>query len=180
MLVNKHTVLDKKMSKEEISSIERNPLYLVLDNFRSAFNVGSAFRTADACSIEELIACGISAHPPNKKLAKTALGATDSVPWSYQDTATNAIKKLKEQNIEICVVELTSRSVNFWEHSFKKPTALIFGHEVTGVSDEVLPLADHFIHIPMHGKKSTLNVATSIGVVMFEVLRQWNLKATQK
>ena len=172
--VDKYTVLDKNMTKEELSNLERAPLYFVLDNIRSAFNVGSAFRTADAGSVAQICICGISAYPPNRKLAKTALGATDSVPWKYYDTTTEAIEDLKSQGISICIVELTSRSENFWEHSFAKPTALVFGHEVTGVSEEVLELADHFVHIPMHGKKSTLNVATSVGVVMFEVLRQWN------
>ncbi|WP_372369453.1 RNA methyltransferase [Candidatus Uabimicrobium sp. HlEnr_7] len=173
MPVDKYTVLDKDMTKEELSAIERVPLYFVLDNVRSAFNVGSAFRTADAGSIKQICICGISAYPPNKKLAKTALGATDSVPWKYYDTTVEAIKNLKSQGVNICIVELTSHSENFWEHSFAKPTALVFGHEVTGVSEETLELADCFVHIPMNGKKSTLNVATSVGVVMFEALRQW-------
>lgn len=173
MQVDKYTVLDKNMTKEELASIERVPLYFVLDNIRSAFNVGSAFRTADAGSIKQICLCGISCYPPNKKLAKTALGATDSVPWKYYESTTDAIYELQNSGVEICVVELTSCSKNFWEHSFKNPTALVFGHEVTGVSEAVLPLANHFVHIPMHGKKSTLNVATSLGVVMFEVLRQW-------
>lgn len=172
MQVDKYTVLDKNIGKEELS-MKRVPLYLILDNIRSAFNVGSAFRTSDACCLQEIHLCGISAYPPNKKLEKTALGAMDSVPWKYYEKTIDSINELKQQGVSICVVELTSRSVNFWEHDFQKPTALVFGHEVTGVSDEILPLANHYVHVPMHGKKSTLNVATSIGVVLFEVMRQW-------
>ncbi len=172
----KHNLLDNLNQDSDTKSPQRFPLHLVLDNVRSAFNVGSAFRTGDAARVEKIHLCGITAYPPNKKLEKTALGATDSVPWQYHSQTIDAINQLKAEKIPICVVELTNRSVNFWEYDFPQPVALVFGHEVTGVSDKVLPLADSFIHLPMHGAKVTMNVATVLGITLFEAVRQWNQK----
>jgi tRNA G18 (ribose-2'-O)-methylase SpoU len=161
-----------------IPAYPRNPIHLVLDNIRSAFNVGSAFRIGDSVCVEKIHLCGISSAP-NEKVEKTALGSTQSVPWQYYSTSKESIHELRSQNIPICIVELTSRSVNFWDFCFPKPTALVFGHELYGVGEELFPLADAFISIPMYGKKTTLNVSTSIGVVLFEVLRQWKFQVNQ-
>jgi tRNA G18 (ribose-2'-O)-methylase SpoU len=153
---------------------ERHPVSVVLDNIRSTFNVGSAFRTGDAAGIEKLYLCGISAYPVNSKIDKTALGSTEVVPWQYYKTTAAALHELKQRKIPVCIVELTTESVGLWEYQFPKPAALVFGHELYGVSDEILDLADAFIYIPMYGKKTTVNVSTALGIVLFEVLRQWN------
>ncbi len=168
----KYNTLDRLEQNTPI----RTPIHLVLDNIRSAFNVGSAFRTGDAVCVEKIYLTGISAYPPNPKLEKTALSSTMSVPWQYYSKTSQAIAELKEKKISICAVELTSASVNFWDYSFSKPVALVFGHELDGVSEEVLAAADACLYIPMFGRKSTLNVSTSLGVAMFEVLRQWEKK----
>ena len=151
----------------------RHPIHLILDNVRSAFNVGSAFRSADAALIEHLHLGGISAYPPNAKLEKTALGSTTSVPWSYYPSTVDAIHKLKQNSVAICAVELTSASIAMWQYQFPQPVALVFGHEVYGIDDDIIAMADAFVHIPMYGKKATLNVSTALGIVLFEVLRQW-------
>lgn len=171
--VIKYNTLDRNVVPEDFLHQERNPVHLVLDNIRSAFNVGSAFRTGDATRVEKIHLGGISAAPPNSKLEKTALNSTQVVPWQYYHKTTEAIQELKKNQVTICAVELTSASVDFWEYSFPKPVALVFGHEVLGVGEDVLQMADTCLYIPMYGKKTTINVSTALGVVLFEVLRQW-------
>jgi tRNA G18 (ribose-2'-O)-methylase SpoU len=154
---------------------KRHPIFLVLDNVRSAFNVGAAFRTGDAAWIEKICLCGISAYPPNPKLEKTALGSTEVVPWQYYHTTIEAVQELKQHHIPICLVELTTHSVPLWEFHFSQPLALVFGHEVYGVAEEIFGMADSFVSVPMYGKKATLNVSMTLGIVLFEVLRQWQI-----
>ncbi len=143
-------------------------LHIILDNIRSAYNVGSIFRTADATGCAKIYCCGISAYPPNPKLVKTALGATQYVPWEYFDQTTDAVKTLQEKSIPVFAVELTQNSKNYKEMKYPKEFALVFGHEINGVGQPVLDTADETIHIPMRGQKKSLNVATVAGVVMFE------------
>lgn len=171
--VIKYNTHDLDVNPDILREGPRHPIHLVLDNVRSAFNVGSAFRTSDAAKVQKIYLGGITAYPPNKKLQKTALGSTEVVPWQYYNSTALAIKELKENNIPVYAVELTNSSNNFWEFSFPKPSALVFGHEVYGVDEDILSLVDDFIYIPMHGKKTSLNVSTSLGIVLFEVLRQW-------
>lgn len=175
MPVEKITAPDLDINSEEIRRGPRRPIHLILDNIRSAFNVGSAFRTADAVCLQKLYLCGISAYPPNPKVEKTALGSSETVPWEYYTSSIEAIQDVKSNNIPVCVVELTTKSTSYWEYKFPKPIALVLGHEVYGISEEIFSMADDYIHIPMYGKKTTLNVSTALGVVLFEVVRQWNI-----
>lgn len=145
-------------------------LHLIIDNVRSAYNIGSFFRTADATGCAMLHICGISAHPPNPKLEKTALGALDSVPWKYHDNTLDAIASLKSQNIPIFAIEQTNDSIDYREVKYPNPVALILGHELNGVHDLALDAADTTVHIPMRGKKSSLNVATAAGIILFEAI----------
>lgn len=170
-IVDKITTRDLQVDTVSLHQRLRNPIHVVLDNIRSAYNVGSAFRTADAICAEKIYLCGICAYPPNAKLQKTALGSTEVVPWQYYRNTRLAIEELKSQNIPICLVELTSKSIEFWEYDFPQPVALVFGHEVYGIEEEIFPLADAFISIPMYGKKTTLNVSTALGVILFEALK---------
>ena len=112
--VVKFTMLDSAL--HELDHEPRKPVHLVLDNIRSAFNVGSAFRTGDAARVERIHLGGISAYPPNSKLEKTALGSTSVVPWNYYPSTYLAIKELKAAGVAICAVELTNSSVNFWDY----------------------------------------------------------------
>lgn len=151
----------------------------MLDNIRSALNVGAIFRTCDAANVEKLCLCGITAYPPHNRIPKTALGAIESVPWKYFKTTPEAVKTMRQcghETIKIISVESTKKAVNFWNFKFKPPLALIFGNEINGVSKEGLKMSDAVVKIPMFGKKESLNVATSTGIVLYEVLRQWNLK----
>jgi tRNA G18 (ribose-2'-O)-methylase SpoU len=152
---------------------QRFPLVAVLDNIRSAYNVGSMFRTAECAYISKLILCGITAHPPHPKLEKTALGTTELVPWEYFQNTLEAIKTLKKQGFKIAALEITSRSVplqNIKPSDF--PLALVIGNEVTGVDDSVLTEADMIVEIPLFGEKESLNVAIAFGVAVFLLIEK--------
>jgi tRNA G18 (ribose-2'-O)-methylase SpoU len=145
----------------------RTPVVLVLDNIRSALNVGSLFRTADAFLLESLVLCGITATPPHREILKTALGATQSVPWQYAADSVQAVSALQGAGYAVWAVEQTTESTPL--QRFKpgphQPLALVLGNEVTGVSDAVLSLCTGAIEIPQLGSKHSLNVAVCGGIV---------------
>lgn len=151
---------------------EKFPIYVVLDNIRSALNVGAIFRTCDAANVDKLLLCGITAYPPHNRIPKTALGATESVDWKHYQDSNEAINQCV--NTTVVSVELTDDAINYWDYTFRKPTAVVFGNEITGISEEVLDRSDAVIKVPMFGKKESLNVATTVGIVLYEVLRQYN------
>ena len=152
--------------------MSRTPLFVVLDDIRSVYNIGAIFRTSDAIQAEKLFLCGITAHPPRKDLEKTALGATEVVPWEYRPSAKETLLKLKENGVKICALELTSRSANYREVEYEFPMALVLGNEVDGIGPEILDLADMVVQIPMLGRAKSLNVATAYGIVGYEILHQ--------
>ena len=153
-----------------------HPIALVLDNVRSAFNVGSMFRTAETAGAAELVTCGITAHPPHPKLRKTALSAVEVVPSRHFDDVIAAITQLKAEGYTIAVMETTTLSKLYTEVKYPKDKklALVVGNEVTGVDTRVVEMADMVIEIPMYGIKNSLNVASAAPIVLFEVLRQWH------
>jgi tRNA G18 (ribose-2'-O)-methylase SpoU len=152
----------------------KTPIVVVLDNVRSALNVGSAFRTADAFALEHLYLCGITAQPPNKEISKTALGATESVPWSYVPTAAEAVGQLQAQGYTAIAVEQAAGSIRL--ENYKLPDAaklaLVFGNEVSGVSDAVMDLVDTCIEIPQFGAKHSLNVSVCVGIVVWDLFKK--------
>lgn len=151
-------------------------LRVVLDNIRSAFNVGSIFRTSEGAGVEHLHLCGISATPENPKVQKTALGAERMVPWSHDLSTREVLAALRADGWTRVAVELTNRSVPYTVYSYPPRCALVFGHEVAGVPLPVLAECDAVIEIPLAGRKNSLNVATSAGIVLFEALRQgWSV-----
>jgi 23S rRNA (guanosine2251-2'-O)-methyltransferase len=160
---------------EELPPVRRAPVHVVLDNLRSAYNVGSIFRTADAGAAAHMHLCGMCAHPPNKKLAKTALGAFDYVPWTYYERTAEAIDRLKAEGVTCVAVEVTEDAGPHTAFNWPQPSAIVFGNEVTGVNPEILAMCDATVWIPMKGHKNTINVATAFGVVLFEILRRWEL-----
>lgn len=164
---------DSFLSPSEFERIPRHPIFIVLDNIRSAFNVGSIIRTADCALVEKVYCCGITAHPPHKKLEKTSLGALPYVPWEHKTTVTEALSELKEMGIPIVALELTNRSRVIWEYPFPLPVALVLGNEALGISHEALQLADAIIEIPMLGFKNSINVAVASGIAMYEIQRQY-------
>lgn len=161
-----------RLSQEEVKEAKKAPFVVVLDNIRSLNNVGSAFRTSDAFGIEKIVLCGITGTPPHRDIHKTALGAQETVEWEYAESTKIAIEKLKLEGYKIALIEQIDTSISLEKYSFSKeePTALVFGNEVFGVSEDVLELADVAIEIPQFGAKHSLNVSVTIGVVLWQAI----------
>ncbi|MCX6321812.1 MAG: RNA methyltransferase [Bacteroidia bacterium] len=150
---------------------KKSPFAIVLDNVRSQSNVGSIFRTADAFLTKAIYLCGITAKPPHREIQKTALGATESVTWKYFPKTTDAILDLKEEGYKIIGIEQTEGSVELQDMHVEKGEkyALVFGHEVDGVDQNVLNLCDICVEIPQFGTKHSFNIAVSAGIVLWEL-----------
>ena len=161
--------------EEGLPRLSRHPLYVVLDNIRSAFNVGSMFRTADAGAVAHIYLCGMCAHPPHRKLEKTALGAFDYVPWSYHERTKDVLIELREREISRVAMEVSEGAAQLGSFEWPRPVALVFGNEVTGISDNNLGRCDEVVSIPMWGYKNSMNVATAFGVTIYDVLGSWGI-----
>ena len=163
----------KRKSVEEFRRAEKIPVVAVLENIRSAYNVGSVFRTADAFLIKAIYITGYTAKPPHKEIKKTALGAEDTVEWKYFKTTKEAIHDLKESGYKVFAVEQAKGSTELqvlqWPMGDK--IAMVFGNEVTGVEQSTILAADGCIEIPQLGMKHSLNIATAAGVVLWELVR---------
>lgn len=159
-----------RIDVETFKKVEKIPLIVILDNLRSMHNVGATFRTADAFLVQEIILCGITPRPPHREIHKAALGATESVDWSYESDINTAIRDLKSRGFEIIGIEQTtgSRMITDFTIDPAKKYAVILGNEVEGISDEALPNIDSFIEIPQLGTKHSLNVSVCGGIVMWE------------
>ncbi|MCX6233493.1 MAG: RNA methyltransferase [Bacteroidetes bacterium] len=168
-----------RLSVDDFKKAPKIPIIIVLDNIRSMYNVGSIFRTADAFRIECIHLCGITATPPNKEINKTALGATDSVDWTYFATAVDSVAALKSRGYAIYAIEQTDESIALREFQpdSGKPLAIIFGNEITGVQDNVLSLAHGCIEIPQFGTKHSLNIAVSAGIVLWDLVAKHGMTA---
>ena len=168
-----HDEISKNRTKiEEIASIERNPIFALADNVRSLYNVGSIFRSSDGALLSKLFLTGFTPFPPRKEIDKTALGATQTVPWEYFKNPLDAVVQMKKQKIKICVLELTTKSIPHYDLTKQDfPLCLVFGNEITGVSKEIIEQADMAIEIPMYGNKQSLNVAVAYGIVLYDCLR---------
>jgi tRNA G18 (ribose-2'-O)-methylase SpoU len=149
------------------------PVAVLLDNVRSLYNVGAFFRTADAAGVARLHLCGITGRPPKRAIAKTALGAEDSVPWEHTWEPVPLIQALRQGGYEIAAVETTIHAVDLFDWRPRFPVCIIFGHEVDGIRPEVSALCDTHVRIPMLGAKHSLNVATAGGVAIYELLRKY-------
>ena len=159
---------------EECATQDKLPVVIVLDNVRSAQNVGSFFRTADAFGIGRIALCGISATPPNREIHKTALGAEQSVEWSYHPTTLECIESLRQEGYRILAIEQIEGATmlnNFRAESTER-YALVFGNEVDGVDQAVADIVDGAIEIPQVGIKHSLNVSVSAGILIWEMFRQ--------
>lgn len=159
-----------RLSAEQTVLAPKRPVILVLDNVRSALNVGSIFRTADAFGIESVYLCGITACPPHREILKTALGATETVRWKYFSKVEEAALQLKATGYHIAAVEQTDSSVMLNKFIGAEKQALIVGNEIDGVSEEALVHCSSFIEVPQSGAKHSLNVAVCIGIVLWEII----------
>lgn len=167
-----------RCTSEEYHALRKLPLRLMADNVRSAQNIGSMLRTADAFLVGEMIMAGISAVPPSAEISKTALGAEGSVEWRYVEDAFAECLRLKEEGVKIYVLEQTHNSVPLQQLHLPSPgeapqgMMLVVGNEVSGVDQRIVDLSDAAVEIPMHGTKHSLNVSVSAGIALWEFYRQ--------
>ncbi len=161
-----------RKSADEYKQAEKLPIVVVLENIRSAYNVGSVFRTADAFLLDRIYICGYTAHPPHKEIKKTALGADESVDWKYFKTTKEAVDELRKENFKIFSVEQAEKSIMLNTlKSDNEKLAIVFGNEVTGVEQATIQLSDGCIEIPQLGIKHSLNVSVAAGIVLWELAR---------
>ena len=158
-----------RVSAQQYKELPESGVVLVLDNIRSAHNVGSAFRTADSFKVDKVWLCGICAVPPSAEIHKSALGAEDSVAWEHVDDTMEAVRRLKEDGYRIVSVEQTAASVmlDAFAPAKGEKYALIFGNEVAGVDQKVVDASDFSLEIPQYGTKHSLNVSVSVGVILW-------------
>jgi tRNA G18 (ribose-2'-O)-methylase SpoU len=170
-LTHDEIALNRK-NLDEFPTAARNPIYALADNIRSLYNVGSIFRSSDGAMLNRLYLTGYTPYPPRKEIDKTALGSTQTVPWTYVKNPLDAIDEMKEQKIKICLLELTNRSKPYYDLEPRDfPLCIVIGNEITGVSKEVIAAADMAIEIPMFGHKQSLNVAVAYGIVLYDCVR---------
>lgn len=173
----KNEELDR-LSTDQFKDASKAPVHIVLDNVRSAQNVGSIFRTMDAFRCTKLHICGISATPPHREINKTALGSTESVDWEYYEKTHNAISALKKQGVEVFAIEQTKNAImlDTFRMDYTKEVALVLGNEVNGVSQEIIDMADGSIEIPQHGSKHSLNISVCAGIVIWDLTKGFHYK----
>jgi len=173
MRVKKITELNR-LSVGEFKETPKIPLVIILDNVRSLNNIGSVFRTSDAFLVESILLCGITATPPNAEIHKTALGAENSVDWTYYEKTEQAVESLKTEGYIICAIEqaVDSTLLDDLELDSSKKYAVILGNEVKGVQQEIVDRCDCCIEIPQYGTKHSLNVSVAAGIIIWEFSRQ--------
>ena len=169
-----------RLTPEAFQEAEKLPITVVLDNVRSMHNVGAVFRTADAMCLERVVLCGICCCPPNQELHKTALGAEETVPWSYYKDTLQAVRDLQTAGYTVYAIEQAHNSITLEEAveqitNHQSPItncpkiAVILGHEVFGVQQEVINQCDQCIEIPQYGTKHSMNVSVTAGIVMYRL-----------
>ncbi len=163
----------RRLSASELTSLPRNPLAIVLDDIRSAYNVGAIFRTADAIRADRVVCCGYTPTPHNPSVAKTALGAEATVPWNHSSDPLEAIVALRERGFFIVALEQTDSPTPIYDLPVgARPVALVVGNEVAGVQQRVLDACDRAIEIPQYGAKASLNVAVAFGIAAYALLER--------
>lgn len=160
-----------RISTEDFKDAEKNKIIVILDNIRSMNNVGSIFRTADAFLITAIYLCGYTPRPPHREIQKTALGATETVDWSYFENAADAIASARTQGFRVLAVEQAVGSMPLQHYGYEAgtQTAIVLGNEVEGVEEGLLPLCDGCLEIPQLGTKHSLNVAVAAGIVLWKL-----------
>ncbi len=162
------TLVDSEMAK----AIKKNPVTIILDNVLDTYNVGSMFRLADAVAAEKVILCGQTLTPPNSRIKKASINTWQWVDWEYIESTLDAVNKLKSENVTIVAVEQDARSKPFYKVTYEFPLAIVVGNETSGVSKNVLDLADMIVEMPMWGINTSLNVMVSCGIILYEIMKQ--------
>ncbi|MFQ5706958.1 MAG: RNA methyltransferase [bacterium] len=147
------------------------PLFVLVENVRSLYNVGAIFRTADGAGVSKIFLTGLTGRPPHREIRKVALGAEETIEWQYFDNSVDLVDQLKSQNVQIVVLESTPSSLPYDKVPYRFPLCLVVGHEYHGVSSELIRKADQLIQIPMHGAKVSLNVSVAFGIAVYEIVR---------
>ena len=171
--MNKKLKLEElnRLSILEFKEVDKDPIIVLLDDVRSFNNVGSVFRTCDAMGIKKMYLCGITGQPPHREIRKTAIGASESVDWEYENNASEILTKYRDLGYEIIAVEQTTSSVSLENYQLSnKNILLVFGNEINGVSQKLVDLCDLSLEIPQWGTKHSINISVSVGIVL------WNLK----
>lgn len=175
---------DRKLTMEELGrvapedyrTLPKVPVRVLLDDVRSRHNVGSLFRTADAFGLEGIVLCGFTPLPPHREIEKTALGATLSVPWEHADSAAEAVKELQHKGYRVLAVEQTANAIPLQDlrQEAGQSLALVFGNELSGVSDAVIAVCDGCVVIPQSGSKHSLNVSVCAGIILWWLAGEGN------
>ncbi len=170
-------LLNRELNRLTVNDFKRTEKFnyvVILDNIRSMNNVGSVFRTSDAFKCEKIYLCGITPKPPHRDIQKTALGATEAVDWEYFENTIDVIKKLKTENVKIIAVEQVENAcmLNDFIPDNNQKYAFIMGHEIKGVSQEVIDICDFCIEIPQFGTKHSLNISVSTGIVLWHFVNK--------
>lgn len=169
-----------RLTVEEFRASEKLPLTVVLDNVRSLNNIGSVFRTSDAFRVEHIALCGITATPPHREIHKTALGAEESVEWSYYEDTVECVRDLKSRGYKVFAVELAHDSIKLGDSEFKiqnAPIAVVLGNEIEGVQESVMELCEGSLEIPQHGTKHSLNVSCAAAIVIWEIYKKLKIES---
>ena len=158
--------------EEEKQHLEKNPIYIIVDNVLDTYNVGAIFRLADAVAVRKVYLCGGTGTPPNHRIKKASINTTEWVDWEYAETAVGVIERLKSQvpDIQVVAIEQDEKSVPYDKINYQFPVALVVGHESDGVSKEALEASDFIAEIPMWGVNMSLNVMISLGIVLYRVM----------
>lgn len=167
-----------RLTPDEFRQAEKIPFIVVLDNVRSLHNVGAVFRTADAFRLEAVYLCGMTATPPNAEMHKTALGAELVVDWEYYKETIDAVERLQKKGYKVFAIEQAENSIDLQQFAKteiekyeNEKIAVVLGHEVFGVQQEVIDKCDGCIEIPQYGTKHSLNVSVTAGIVMYEIAK---------
>ncbi|MBJ11164.1 MAG: RNA methyltransferase [Flavobacteriales bacterium] len=163
-----------RLNLQEFKTSQKTPLVIVLDNVRSAHNVGSVFRTSDAFLVEKICLCGITPTPPHKEIRKTALGASESVNWQYYANSMECIQELTTCGYHIISIEQADKAIMLYDFNPKKNMkyALVLGNEVKGVDQSIVSASNTVIEIPQYGTKHSLNISVSSGVVIWDFFQK--------
>ncbi|PIS15424.1 RNA methyltransferase [Candidatus Shapirobacteria bacterium CG09_land_8_20_14_0_10_38_17] len=174
MKLNARQLRYHRPTTDQLSSLRRNLVYIVLDNVLDTYNIGSIFRLADAVAAEKIILCGQTATPPDIKIHRAAIGTEEWVPWQYMADTKTAILNLKFQvpGLVVYAIEKSQKSIAYNKVDYKFPAAFVVGNETNGVSGEVLKIADKIVEIPMWGFNKSLNVMISLAIVLWEGMEE--------
>ena len=180
--LTKEELRNTKINRKEFKNIERNNIYIVLDNFKVHYNIGIVFRLADAILAKKVYLCGTTCTPPNIKIKKTSIGAEKWVPYEYVENTLDIVKKLKEEGVEIVALEITDKSIDYTKYipNREKGVCLVLGREYDGVSKEIIDIADYSIHLPIYGICNSINVPTAASVAMYDILEKLKKNSSEK